>query len=119
VSQYEGTVYNFNVKEDHSYVTDRTIVHNCIGAMEAQAAGLKIVSSSKAALNETVADRGILIDGEPQTEEYQNKFIEASINALTNTTDQERLELQNYAENNFSIVTLAKDWENMFYKLYK
>lgn len=57
---YKGLVYNFEVEEDESYVTDRTIVHNCISAIEAQAAGCVPVSTVLAALPETVS-HGFLI----------------------------------------------------------
>lgn len=49
----------------------------------AQAAGVKIVTSSIAALNEVVADRGVLIDGIWTDISYQTKFIEESVRALT------------------------------------
>jgi glycosyltransferase involved in cell wall biosynthesis/2-polyprenyl-3-methyl-5-hydroxy-6-metoxy-1,4-benzoquinol methylase len=51
--------------------------------VNAQAAGLKIVSSSIAALNEVVDDRGMLINGIWTDESYKNEFIEAAIKALT------------------------------------
>lgn len=38
-SEFDNTVYNFEVDEDHSYVTNRTIVHNCITSQESQALG--------------------------------------------------------------------------------
>lgn len=47
---------------------------SCITAMEAQAAGCAIVTSKLAALPETVADAGILIDGEPGSPAYLNSF---------------------------------------------
>jgi len=89
---------------------------SCISAMEAQAAGLRIVTSNIAALKETVADRGVLIDGQWTSPEYQNKFIEEAVKALTNEDESDRVSLQQYAEN-FSLDTLAKDWEKLFYNL--
>lgn len=51
---------------------------SCISAMEAQAAGLPIVTSRRGALPETVApDAGTLIEGEPTSAEYQARFVEA------------------------------------------
>ena len=90
---------------------------SCITAMEAQAAGLRIISSSIAALNETVGQRGILIDGEWTSPEYHTKFIDAAVKALTNEDDSDRLVLQQYAKDNFGLIELAKDWETMFYSL--
>ena len=50
---------------------------SCITAMEAQAAGCVVVTSDRGALPETVGDAGVLISGDPSTEEYQAKFITA------------------------------------------
>ncbi len=88
-----------------------------ISLMEAQAAGLRIVTSPIAALNETVADRGVLIPGEWTSIEYKNAFIDATIKALNTTGNQDRIKLQNYAKNNFDIIALAKEWNNLFYDL--
>lgn len=114
---YSGTVYNFEVEEDESYVTDRTIVHNCLSAMEAQAAGLRLVTSSIAALNETVNNRGILINGDWTTLEYKIQFMNSVIEALRKEDNSDRLILQQYAKDNFGIDDLAKSWDKMFYNL--
>ncbi len=90
---------------------------SCITAMEAQAAGLRIVTSSIAALNETVANRGILIDGDWTTEPYKNKFIDSVVKSMQSDDNSDRLQLQEYAKNNFGLVDLASDWSNMFYQL--
>ncbi len=50
---------------------------SCITAMEAQAAGCAVVTTKKAGLIETVADAGILIEGEPGTEAYNHAFVDA------------------------------------------
>lgn len=90
---------------------------SCITAMEAQAAGLGIVTSSIAALNETVGPRGALIDGDWTTPEYQEKFISAVVHAIKNTSDQDRRALQEYAAQNFGLPDLAKNWDEMFHGL--
>lgn len=90
---------------------------SCITAMEAQAAGLRIVSSNIAALNETVADRGVLIDGDWTTLEYQNKFISYVVEAMNKNDGSDRIKLQNYAKENFELNKLAEDWQTMFYSL--
>ena len=51
---------------------------SCITAMEAQAAGCAIVTSNRAALPETVGRAGILVDGAPGTEAYEDEFIRAT-----------------------------------------
>lgn len=114
---YKGLVYNFEVDEDESYVTDRTIVHNCITAMEMQAAGVRMVTSNLAALKETAGDRAVLLDGDWTSSEYQNNFIEAVVEKLTNEDDSDRAALQNYAKNTFDLDLLAQQWEDMFYML--
>jgi glycosyltransferase involved in cell wall biosynthesis len=92
---------------------------SCISSMEAQAAGLRMIASNNAALKETAGSRATLIDGEWTSQEYQKKFIQATVMALTNPNNSDREELQKYAKNNFSWTSLAKDWEQMFYQLLK
>ncbi len=50
---------------------------SCITAMEAQAAGCAIVTSKLAALPETVANAGIMIEGEPGSPAYLDSFSTA------------------------------------------
>lgn len=90
---------------------------SCIGAMEAQAAGLRIITTAQAALNETVADRGSLIEGIWTSKEYQDKFINETVKALQKEDECDRLLLQEYAKNNFSWDELSKEWNDMFLKL--
>jgi len=85
----------------------------------AQAAGLRIVSSSIGALNEIVADRGTLISGAWTDDSYKQKFIDASVHALLKEGDDDREVLQNYAKNNFGLNELAKDWEQIFFDIMK
>jgi glycosyltransferase involved in cell wall biosynthesis/tetratricopeptide (TPR) repeat protein len=89
---------------------------SCITAMEAQAAGLRIVTSSIAALNETVGKRGILIDGEWTSPDYKRKFVDAVVSALQKTDNKDRKALQKYAKN-FDLDTLVQEWEQMFITL--
>lgn len=90
---------------------------SCITAMEAQAAGLGIVTSSIAALNETVSNRGILIDGDWASSEYKDKFIQSVVNTMNNYNDSDRVKIQEYANQNFGLDSLAKNWNDMFYQL--
>lgn len=108
---YSGLVYNFEVEEDRSYVTDRTVVHNCITGMEAQAAGLRIITSPIAALNETVGNRGVMIQGDWLSAEYQEKFVDATVDAMTRTSNEDRFELQKFAKKNFSWDKVAAEWD--------
>ncbi len=90
---------------------------SCISAMEAQAAGLRIVSSSIAALNETVGDRGILLPGEWTSKEYQINFINSIVKAFNQEGNSDRAILQEYAKSHFCIDKLAQEWDDMFYQL--
>ncbi len=75
-NHYQGKVYNLEVEADESYVTNRTIVHNCLSALEACASGCPIVTTNLAALQTTVGEYGILIDVDPDSMEYKRQFIE-------------------------------------------
>lgn len=86
---------------------------SCRSAMEAQAAGLRIVTSPIAALNETVGSRGTMIQGDWLTEQYQNDFVEAVVNEMMKPGDSDRKALQEYARNNFGLDSLAKEWDGM------
>lgn len=54
----------------------------CIGAVEAQAAGCRVVAGAWGALPETVRT-GALIDGDPTSIEWRQKFVQAIIDGLT------------------------------------
>lgn len=92
---------------------------SCITMMEAQAAGLRMITSSIAALNETVGNRGTLIEGDWVSEEYKEKFVDAVVKALKKSNNSDRIKLQNYAKKNFGWDSLASEWENMFFDLIK
>jgi glycosyltransferase involved in cell wall biosynthesis len=87
---------------------------SCISAMEAHAAGLRMVTSPIAALNETVSDRGSMISGDWLSLDYQNRFIDSVVAAMTKTDESDRLSLQQYAHDNFSWDSLALEWSKMF-----
>ena len=57
---------------------------SCIAAMEAQAAGLPVVTSARYALRETVEDggTGILVEGPVGSEEYVARFASAAVRLL-------------------------------------
>lgn len=99
---------------------------SCISAMEAQAAGCRIVASPLAALNETVADRGVLVAGGPQQPdeqggpEYRERFVAAVVEAMAETGHPEpwsRDQLQAYAREHFCVQKLAEDWDKMLLRI--
>jgi len=91
---------------------------SCITAMQAQAAGLGIVTSALAALNETVGDRGVLLTEDPESEAYRVAFTKATIGALQAVADERRrAEIEQYAEYHFDLTSLAEDFERFFRRL--
>jgi glycosyltransferase involved in cell wall biosynthesis len=90
---------------------------SCITAMEAQAAGLHIVTSHLAALVETVGDRGVLLRAdnpdEVNSERYQKAFVEHVVACMLDDEAAAREEKQRYARDHFSLDTLAADWSAM------
>jgi glycosyltransferase involved in cell wall biosynthesis len=89
----------------------------CISAVEAQAAGLRVITSPIAALNEVVADRGTLISGEWTSQDYQDRFVDATVIALLKEDDSDRETIQNYVKQHYSLDILADEWSDMFYNL--
>lgn len=91
---------------------------SCIAALEAQAAGLPVITSNRGALGETVINNrtGILIDGEPYSDEYKNNFIKAIVNLLKDKKKWQ--EFSNRAKmrifENHSWAMIAKEWEQKF-----
>jgi glycosyltransferase involved in cell wall biosynthesis len=65
---------------------------SCIGAMEAQAAGLHVVASAWGALTETVI-LGDLIDEEPNTDEWRARLVDAIVEGLTSPQAQHHAQL--------------------------
>jgi glycosyltransferase involved in cell wall biosynthesis len=87
---------------------------SCITAMEAQAAGLRIVTSPIAALNETVAERGQLVSGDWLSSDYQAKFVDGVVAAMEKGQDPEfRASQQAYAREHFGWDSLADEWDSM------
>ena len=89
---------------------------HCITALEAQAAGLYIVTTPVAALNETVADRGVRVPGgwetNEATEAQRAEFVAAVVRAIRGEGQpRTRDELRAYARENFGLDELAKDWD--------
>ena len=110
-----GPVFDMEVEGLHNFVADGVVIHNCLTAMEAQAAGLRIVTSSIAALNETVGkEYGTLIDGDWMSDEYQQKFIAEVEDALTASENGDRDSVQERARRDFGLDQLADDWGSMF-----
>lgn len=98
---------------------------SCITAMEAQAAGLRIVTSPIAALNETVGDRGLMIRDAAGGVldwlhlDYMAKFVDGVVDAMTREGDADRDVLKNYAQTHFGLDALADEWDAMLSRILK
>jgi glycosyltransferase involved in cell wall biosynthesis len=86
----------------------------CISAAECQAAGVRMITSNVAALKETVSNRGVLIDGDWLSRDYQDKFVEETVKALNNSDNSDRVRLQEYARNNFGLDGVCESWNDIF-----
>ncbi len=90
---------------------------SCLTAMEAQAAGLRIVTSSIAALNETVSQEyGVLLDGDWLSPEYQREFVDQIERALVAPEGEwlpTRYAMRKRATRAFGLDALAEDWVQM------
>jgi glycosyltransferase involved in cell wall biosynthesis len=87
---------------------------SCIAAIEAQAAGCVVVTSAKAALNETVENgvTGICLKGDPHGSEYQREFV-GTVTGLLGSPEQ----LQRFSDaarkralSRYSWRTIASEW---------
>jgi glycosyltransferase involved in cell wall biosynthesis len=85
-----------------------------IGGQEAQAAGLRIVTSSIAAIKETVGDRGVLIDGDWLSREYQERFAAEVVTAMLDNDDSDREARMAYARENFGWDGVVRQWIGVF-----
>jgi len=93
---------------------------SCILAMEARAAGLRIVTSKLAALPETVGKYGVLIEGDWLSEEYQREFVAASVDALTMTATEgvnSRETISKVALRDLDWQGVADEWCKLFREL--
>jgi glycosyltransferase involved in cell wall biosynthesis len=77
--------------------------------MEARAAGLRIVTSKRAALPETVGKYGVLIDGDWLSDAYQRAFVAASVDALTSRA----IEGVNSRETISKVALRDLDWQGV------
>ena len=128
--EHNAWVYNIEVEDDHSYVSNGSVVHNCITAVKAQAGGAIPVSSNFAALDETI-QYGVKIsmdkaetkktkDDEANvgswTDEELNKFRDSLIDMLKNPDKQAKIrpDMMAWARKEMSWSRTATGWINDF-----
>ncbi|MEZ0369314.1 MAG: glycosyltransferase [Candidatus Sericytochromatia bacterium] len=86
-----------------------------VAVLEAQAAGMPVVTSARASLPESVLDgkTGILIAGDPHSEAYAQAFVSACVRLLRDRSERDRLGIQAreriWAEFNWD--DIAAEWE--------
>lgn len=83
----------------------------CLTALEAAASNTLCVCNDLAALQNTVGERGIVISGDPMSEEWQRIAIE-KINEILNTDDEEIIELKNNLIKKNNDWALNLSWKN-------
>ncbi|PKL76466.1 MAG: hypothetical protein CVV27_10125 [Candidatus Melainabacteria bacterium HGW-Melainabacteria-1] len=90
---------------------------SCIAALEAQAAGLPVISSARGALPETVLDgkTGLLIDGDPHSPAYAEAFVAAAVGLLQDRPARDQLSQQarQRIQTQFRWDLIAHDWAEM------
>jgi len=86
---------------------------SCITAMQAQAAGCRIVTSPRGALTETVGTRGTMIAEPLESPAYAAAYGDAVVAALTQRNEDDRETLAAYAREHFDLEKLADHWDDM------
>jgi glycosyltransferase involved in cell wall biosynthesis len=88
-----------------------------ITALEAKAAGCRIVTTALGSLVESIGEHGVLINGDYRTPEYQQQFVDRVVEAMLKEDNQDRIDVQKYAFDNFNWDNRVKQWFELFEKL--
>lgn len=86
---------------------------SCILAMEAQACGTPVVTSSRGALPETVYG-GILVDGDVKSEEYVDNFADSVLRAMDGDVHRELSDKGKIRAATLDWSGVAHDWAGYF-----
>ncbi|MDZ7260794.1 MAG: tetratricopeptide repeat protein [candidate division KSB1 bacterium] len=94
---------------------------SCTSAIEAQAAGLPVITSALAALPETVENgyTGIILDGDPYSKIFQDKLVETTLRLLSDEVEWCRLSknAQQRTRQYYDWKIIARQWEKEFQAL--
>ncbi len=86
----------------------------CCTAMENQTAGTPIISTNSGALPEIVKEGcGILINGNAHSQEYQEAFINAAVDLLTDEAKWNKMH-EECLKHDFSWKTITEEWIKSF-----
>ncbi len=116
---YHGRVGHEKLHEEYSksgvwsYPTDFTEI-SCISAMKAQALGAIPVTTTLAALDETVKN-GVKLDADITLPEVQEEYVEALVKILTDEKGQEEMRkgMTEWAQSYFSWKNVASLWDEL------
>jgi len=91
---------------------------SCMAAIEAQACGAVVITTARAALNETVENgkTGICLNGEPSSSSYQREFVATVTGLMENPGQLEELS-RSARERAFRMYTwpaIASEWISIF-----
>jgi glycosyltransferase involved in cell wall biosynthesis len=90
---------------------------SCISAMEAQAAGLRVVTTALGALPETAAGGVLLAPVGHDLESFLDRYAAAVCDAMLAGEDRPRAALAGAARARFDLEPLAAEWEAAFAEL--
>jgi len=86
----------------------------CISVAESQVAGVLPITSGMGALSTT--NMGIILHGNPKEPSWIENFVRITIESMTNPMTYEKSKnLQEVAMKRFSLDTIMKKWEEVFY----
>jgi glycosyltransferase involved in cell wall biosynthesis len=91
----------------------------CLTALEAQAAGVPIVSSQLGALPTTVhPDACLLLPGHPSTPDYQTRFVAAAADLLHDPVRRARMAQAGIAHaSQYDWTAIAEQWRRLIWRL--
>lgn len=94
---------------------------SCITVLEAQAAGTPVITSNRGALPESVinGETGVIIDGDPYSKEYKEKFIAETISLLKDQNRWRKMSAnaRKRIQEIYSWSTIAREWQEEFSRL--
>jgi glycosyltransferase involved in cell wall biosynthesis len=88
---YEEMIFEF-MKADVWLYPNIFLETFCTSALEAQASNCICVTRKYGSLEEVVGKRGIVIDGDPNSQEFKEKTIEKLLYILRNTEEKQKLQ---------------------------